>query len=589
MLLTKKKYRAIDSVRLPFRVSPVCTSLSVVLHMINALFSTALTALSTASFVDTASQILSGSRPHDDIYLPLLFLMLVLGVNITMGAVLTLFRKRVQIQLHLKFKNEVVRIHAALDYRHIENAKSEELILRVSKEPVKSVMDGFDGYLTMMQIVISIAAVLGLIVAQVWWAALVIIVFSTPLLWLSLRAGKSIHKAFTDSSDQYRRTTYYDEVLSGRDCVDERSLFGYGKYVSKLWEEQYEIARRAQFKAMIKAFVFTKGAGLILAFVGFLVALTLIQPVLTGVLSAGMFMGIVSAVFNLINQLSWRMTGSAMSISRGNEYMRDLTAFCALEEAPGALDMPEPEPIEFQTLEFRNVRFSYPSGDMYILDGLSFTMETGYHYAFVGKNGAGKTTITKLLTGLYTEYEGEILINGKELRTYTSGALKALFSVVYQDFARYYVSLSDNIAFGDIAGSPTSLKITEMAGLAGLQEPIDTMLGKIKEGGKDLSGGQWQRLAIARSLISRAKVKILDEPTAALDPLSESRVYEEFEKLMDGKTTIFISHRLGSTKLADQILVIDAGKIVESGSHEELMAIDGQYREMFESQRSWYQ
>ena len=589
MLLSKRKYNSFDLLRLPFQVSPACTTLGVLLSVLHAVLPTALTALATANFVDTAAEILSGARPRDDIYFPLFLLLVVLGLNITLGAVISMFRNRVQIQLRLKFKNEVVRIHAALDYKHIENVESEELIQRVSKDPVKSVMDGFDGYLTMVQIVISIVSILGLIVAQVWWAAVVIVVFSTPLLWLSMRAGKSIHKAFTDSSEQYRRTTYYDEVISGRDCVDERALFGYGKYVSKLWAEQYEIARRTQFKAMVKAFVFTKGAGLILAFVGFLIALTLIQPVLSGLLSAGMFMGIVSAVFSMITQLSWRMTGSGMSIARGNEYVKDLTAFCALDAAEGALAVPDAEPVDFRSLEFRDVRFKYPSGDVYILDGLSFSLESGCHYAFVGKNGAGKTTITKLLTGLYTDYEGEILINGRELRSYSAGALKALFSVVYQDFARYYVSLKDNITLGDVAGSPADEVAAEMAALSGLEEPLDTVLGKIKEGGKDISGGQWQRLAIARSLISRAKVKMLDEPTAALDPLSESRVYEEFEKLMAGKTTIFISHRLGSTKLADKILVIDEGRIAECGSHKELMAAGGQYKEMFESQRSWYQ
>jgi ATP-binding cassette subfamily B protein len=269
-----------------------------------------------------------------------------------------------------------------------------------------------------------------------------------------------------------------------------------------------------------------------------------------------------------------------------------------LSASPDALHEPDTEPIPFDSLEFRNVSFQYPSGDRLILDGLSFALESGKHYAFVGKNGAGKTTITKLLTGLYNEYEGEILINGKELREYPASTLKALFSVVYQDFAKYYVSMKDNIMVGDIAkrtDEPSPCPAAEAAQLAGLEDTIaelkdgmDTPLGKILEDGQDISGGQWQRVAIARSLISRAPVKMLDEPTAALDPISESRVYSEFEKLMQGKTTVFISHRLGSTKLADEILVIDDGKIIERGAHDELMEADGQYAEMFEAQRGWY-
>lgn len=154
----------------------------------------------------------------------------------------------------------------------------------------------------------------------------------------------------------------------------------------------------------------------------------------------------------------------------------------------------------------------------------------------------------------------------------------------------YFISFRDNIALG------ADVDVSEVANLAGLDETvaelkegIETPLGRIKENGQDLSGGQWQRIAIARSLLSRAPVKMLDEPTAALDPISESRIYEEFEKLMRGKTTIFISHRLGSTKLADEILVIDGGHIAERGSHDALIAANGAYAEMFESQRGWYQ
>lgn len=351
----------------------------------------------------------------------------------------------------------------------------------------------------------------------------------------------------------------------------------------------------------------SKGSSMLLALISLLVALTLINPVVNGRMSAGMFMGIVSAVFGMIQKLGFQMSRSLENISRAGEYMKDLSEFVKLSEAEDALTEPDGHPVPIDSLEFRNVCFHYPGSEEYILDGLSFKLEAGRHYAFVGKNGAGKTTITKLLTGLYTEYKGEILVNGKELRQYPVSAVKAMFSVVYQDFAKYYIEMRDNIALGDVnrtdrkaaisteaeADPLTEEKAARLAGLgeviSRLENGIDTPLGKILKGGQDISGGQWQRVAIARSLVSRAPVKILDEPTSALDPVGESNLYHDFEKLMKGKTTIFVSHRLGSTKLADEILVIDGGKITERGTHEALMAQKGQYAEMFEAQRVWYQ
>ena len=601
MDLSKKTYNVFDTLWLTFKVSPICSILHLLLSITHAVMPTAAMALTTANFVDTATAILQGDRPYDDIYLPLILLLLVLGIFTTIGSVTGLISSRITLSMQRKIKPAIVERNAALDFKHIENAESWELISRVSRDPVKSVMEGFGAFMQFLQIIVCIAAVLMLIVTQVWWAALIIIAFSAPMIWLSIRAGKKNYQAGRDAEKFNRRRDYLNDVLTGRDAVDERTLFDYGNEINKQWYEQYEAGRKLQLKVTIKMFLITKGSSMILALIAILIALTLISSVISGDLSAGMFMGIMSAVFGMVQQLGWQLSGSLENISKVREYMKDLTEFVGLNETgfqgpPDNLCEPDAEPMELETLEFKNVSFKYPSGDRLILDGLSFTLKSGVHYAFVGKNGAGKTTITKLLTGLYTGYDGDILINGRELREYPASTIKAMFSVIYQDFAKYYIPLKDNIILGDITGDTPDEKINTISTQAGLDETIaelkngmDTPLGKIKEDGKDISGGQWQRVAIARSLISRAPIKMLDEPTAALDPISESRIYTEFEQLMQGKTTVFISHRLGSTKLADEILVIDDGKIIERGTHDDLMDENGQYAEMFEAQRGWYQ
>ncbi len=593
MTLSKKKYKSYDALWLAFKASPACMALYVLLPVTQSIMQTAVTALATANFVDTAMTILQSARPHKDIYPALAFLLITLGAVNMIGALAKLAASRVSVGLWRCLNPVVVKTFAACDYKHIENEKSRELLSRVSRDPVKSVMDGVDAFIQFAQIIVSVVSVFVLIVSQVWWAAVIIFSFSVPMFWLSMRAGKKNYQAEREAEKFNRRTEYLGEVLAGRDNVDERTLFGYNDKINLVWQEQYEAGRKLQVKVTAKNFIISKGSSMLLALISLLVALTLLNPVVKGQMSAGMFMGIVSAVFGMIQKLGFQMSRSLENISRVGEYMKDLGDFAALGEAEGALEKPDVNPIRLETLEFCNVRFRYPNSREYILDGLSFKLETGRHYAFVGKNGAGKTTITKLLTGLYTEYEGRILVNGKELRDYPVGAVKAMFAVVYQDFAKYYIEMKDNIALGDVH---TTGREAEAAHLAGLDEVIGklengicTPLGKVLKGGQDISGGQWQRVAIARSLVSRAPVRILDEPTSALDPISESNLYHDFEKLMRGKTTIFISHRLGSTKLADEIMVIDKGKITERGTHEALMAKKGQYAEMFEAQREWYQ
>ena len=266
----------------------------------------------------------------------------------------------------------------------------------------------------------------------------------------------------------------------------------------------------------------------------------------------------------------------------------------SLDEDPEALVKPE-KGMSFNKIEFIDVSFSYPDTDKVILDGVSFVIENGKHYSFVGVNGAGKTTITKLLTGLYDNFSGEILIDGRPIKDFSQAELKGLSSVIYQDFAKYYISMYDNIAISDLDAPDNHGEVEKAVKLVGLEDAaaklkdgLDTPLGKIIEDGADISGGEWQRVAMARSVLCPAPLKILDEPTAALDPIGESMVYSNFEQISKGMTTIFISHRLGSTKLADIIYVLSEGKIAESGTHSHLMEKNGIYAEMFDSQADWY-
>jgi ATP-binding cassette subfamily B protein len=217
-------------------------------------------------------------------------------------------------------------------------------------------------------------------------------------------------------------------------------------------------------------------------------------------------------------------------------------------------------------------------------------IEKGKSYSLTGKNGAGKTTLIKIITGLYKNFEGEIAINGRDIKEYSVSELRNMFSIIYQDYAKYYIPLQDNITFGsDFGDFDELMKTVELdTVISNLPKGAKTPLGKIFENGADVSGGEWQKIAIARSMHKNCPFMILDEPTASLSPMMETKVYGEFAKISAGHTMLLISHRLGSTKLSDTVLVLDGGKIAEEGSHDELMRKNGLYAEMFENQRSWY-
>ncbi|MDY4587064.1 MAG: ABC transporter ATP-binding protein [Oscillospiraceae bacterium] len=246
------------------------------------------------------------------------------------------------------------------------------------------------------------------------------------------------------------------------------------------------------------------------------------------------------------------------------------------------------------TIEFRHVSFKYPRSEKLVLRDINLTIKSGEHLSIVGLNGAGKTTFIKLLCRLYDVTEGEILVDGVNIKEYTDEEYRKLFAVVFQDFQLFAFSMRENIAFGDSADDAELERVLKLAGLwedaQKLPKGLDTMLYKsFDEDGTDLSGGQRQKTAIARALYRNAPVVILDEPTAALDPVAEYEIYRQFNTLVGGKTAVYISHRLSSCKFCDRIVVFADDTIKESGTHDELVSLHGGiYAEMFAEQAKYY-
>ena len=277
-------------------------------------------------------------------------------------------------------------------------------------------------------------------------------------------------------------------------------------------------------------------------------------------------------------------------------FLTDLIEFFHVEprvrNKPNPLPMPRPIRRGF---EFRNVSFAYPGTQRMVLKNFNFTIEPGERVALIGENGQGKTTVVKLITRLYDPTEGEILLDGVDLREYEIEDLHREMGVIFQDFMRYEMTVRENIGVGhvEVPHSEAEIELAAQKSLAAdvvkkLADGYEQMLGRRFVSGVDLSGGEWQRIALARAYLRDAQLLILDEPTAALDAKSELEVFERFAELTQGKMALLISHRFSTVRMADRIVVLADGRLAEEGTHQQLMALGGRYAEMFEMQAASY-
>ncbi len=551
----------------------------------------------TTEFVNLALDAFNKGIINKKIYLDIAILLILYGYDLMLPVLHQFVFERSTLNLKKSYRILLLEKCAKIEYQYIENSNSWDSLFLVLEKPEATILENFNAFCQLAAILTSVSGIMLVIVVQIWWIPIVIVSCCAPVFYFSVKSGKANYKAKCDTAQLNRKADYYSEVLSSREYVDERSIFSYTSKINQEYREAYLKSIRMQSSTKFRWFIRTKLGGVFTALASLVIILVLLNPAVNGVISIGMFISLVNAVLSLTWKLSWELSSVIDTMVSGIEYVKELQRFMCLNESIGALEHPKIQ-NKIETIEFKNVSFTYPDTDIQILNNVSFLLEYGKHYAFVGANGAGKSSVIKLLTGLYRNYSGEILLNKKELRDYSLAELKGFFSAVYQDFSKHEFTLKENILIGNLSLKSSdednklinnALIITEMDKFVeNLPDKIDTNLGKIHDNGVDISDGQWQRLAMARAIVSSAPVRILDEPTASLDPVSENKIYELFSKISHSALTIFISHRLASTKIADEILVFENGTITEKGSFEDLLAQKGLYWRMFEEQRSWY-
>lgn len=508
--------------------------------------------------------------------------------------------KRNRLTLHIN--HILLKKQMNLSYQYIEDNDTCNLIYRIRDNCVDYFDEGYTNAINSLALFIKLTSLMVIIFKASVISGLVILVIVYPLLYLAMKTGKANYVLEQDAETTKRKYQYIFSVLTGKETANERNLFGFSRHMTERYNRLFDTAFEKEVKIINKRYANMKSGSLITLIVSICIMAIMLPRLFRNEISAGLYIGLAGAVLDLIQSMSWQLAGMMQNYAKLNQFFDDYNRYMELGEQAGAEEEPEQMPAADEpSLAFRNVSFRYPGTDRYILKNCSFTLAGGCSYAVVGENGAGKTTIAKLIMGLYDGYEGDILINGRNVKDYSYGELKGLVAAVFQDFARYELSVKENIGIGRIphfsrAGSEEKEieKICEVLNMTdwirSFPDGFDTMLGKLEEGGVDLSGGQWQKIAIARLLYSKAPINILDEPTAAMDAVAESKIYELFQKLNMGKFNILITHRMGAARIADEILVLQNGSVAEQGKHEQLMNMEnGVYRKMYESQRQWYE
>ena len=485
--------------------------------------------------------------------------------------------------------------HAAtLDLEDFEDAEFQDQLERARRQTSgrMTLMGQLLGQAQDMVTVASFAA--GLIIYAPWLIVLLLLALVPAFLGEAHFNARSYSLNYVRTPER-RELDYLRHTAASVETAKEVKIFGlngflidrYRRLAADFYAANRKLAmRRAGWGGLFTA-IGTIGYYLAYAYI--------VWRTLAGEFSIGDLTFLAGSFRRLRNLLEGLLAGFSSTASQAL-YLDDLFSFFEVKpeiHSPTS-PLPFPHPIRHGFV-FENVGFIYPGAERWAVRNLSFTLHAGEVLALVGENGAGKTTLVKLLARLYDPDEGRIFLDGHDLRDYDLDELRGNMGVIFQDFVRYNFSAADNIAVGRIAARDDRARVEQAAKrsladdvIAKLPAGYEQMIGKRFRNGVELSGGEWQKIAIARAYMRDADVLILDEPTAALDARSEFEVFQRFKELSKGKTAVLISHRFSSVRMADRILVLANGKVEAAGTHEELMAQPGRYSELFELQAAGY-
>jgi ATP-binding cassette, subfamily B, bacterial len=524
------------------------------------------------------------------------------------SSLLSTFSNTVQQLLQEQVANrvqlDILKKANTLDLSFFENPESYDKIRQAanqsSYQPVTMISQTFD----LGRTIVTLITLIFLLLHLAWWLAIVALIVPIPAFFSSTRYGWRGYQLMRRQSPERRLMAYFVTLMTTDTYNKEIKLFNLGDFFTgKFWRLATDLYKQDKKLLLRRYSTNFAWSGLTIVANSAIYFYIALQAVMGRISLGGLTLYTQTAV-----QVGQNFQGLLNGISSTYEntlYVNTLFEF--LEYSPRIVPPPNPRPldsaveVEGLDIEFRDVSFTYPGKDpetQATLKHVSFTIRAGEAIALVGRNGAGKTTLVKLLTRLYDPDEGEILIGGRNIKEYDLRELREQVGVIFQDYVNYYMTAQENIGVGRVDKIEQRELVMSAARKSGanavierLPQGYDTMLGrwfKDLKNSTQLSGGEWQKIALARAFMRDARILVLDEPTSALDAQTEHEVFTHFRLLTEGKTAVFISHRFSTVRLADRIFVIENGSILESGSHHELIALHGRYAELFDLQAEAY-
>ena len=550
----------------------------------------------TSSIIQSAALAIRAGHDQSLVNTALLF-GLFQGLLLLGSALLGIALQQIQTLFTLRLSNNVnilvMEKAASLDVQYYENDECYDMLQRAVNEGNYRPYQIFSQMSTLISQAVTLVSVVAVLLSWNWWLGLLILLAPLPAMGSQLFYSRRGYLIERERASSRRRLAYFQFLVTHAYSVKEIRLFRLADYFigryRQLYQDFYAVdsrLARQQSLVLIPFTILTNGvaAGAQI----YAIAITIVTNHL------GFLAGYIQAI-GVVQGTVQSLLANVAQLYQNNLFVNNLFEFLDTPQKrikSGTRKMPE---RLYKGIEFRGVSFAYPGTSTEVVHNLNLFLRAGECVALVGHNGAGKTTLVKLLTRLYEPTAGHILIDDVPLEEYDLNDLRQHISALFQDFVQYEMTVRENIGFGFLEKMQESQRIEQAARASGADsiieefpEKYETMLGRMFAKGHQLSGGQWQKIALARTFLRQAPIVIFDEPTAALDATSEAEIFERMQQIAAGATTLLVAHRFSTVRKADRILVIEQGKVIEDGSHEELLRLNGTHARLFRLQAAGY-